>query len=56
MAKVRISFVIDDDIWGFLEALSDGIGPDGLQEVALEDAVSLIEAAEDFTVSAVDAA
>lgn len=43
--KIRITLELDDDIWGFSNAIDDGSTMEHMRDVALEDAVSFVEGA-----------
>lgn len=47
---VKITFEIDDDIWGFSDAIDNGCDEKAMLEVAQEDPIALLEMAKNFRV------
>ena len=46
MKKVKVTLLLDDDLWGLLEARDDGYTLDHIHDVLMEDPVSALEGAE----------
>ena len=47
---IKITFEMNDDNWGFLDAIALGSDSAYLRELAMEDPVWLLECAENFKV------
>jgi len=46
MALVKVTLLLNDDLWGFLEAREDGYPLEHIHDMLMEDPVSAIEDAE----------
>jgi hypothetical protein len=46
MAKVKVTLLLDDDLWGIMEAREDGYTLEEVHELLMEDPVTALRDAE----------